>query len=236
MQILIVDDEPLARAELRYLLTQNHHVTAVFEAENIQTAQQQLLTQKIDLVFLDIQLGDDNGFTLAQQLKQISTQPRIIFATAYDQYALDAFNANALDYILKPFEQSRVDEAIAKGLRTQATTPAVNPRLSVTTDDKTWVLNQADLLYAYVEQGLLVLKTAQATYKTRESLAHFQTHLNPQQFMQVHRSYLVNLDQVVQTEPSFNHTYQLTLSNGDKVPVGRAFVTAMKTALGMAGR
>lgn len=236
MQILIVDDEPLAREELRYLLEQNQHVSQIFEAADIATAQRQLMNQQVDLVFLDIQLGADNGFTLAKRLKDISARPRIIFATAYDQYALDAFNANALDYILKPFEQSRVDEAIQKGLSTQQKAPNFqdhNPRISITSEDKTNIINKTDIIYASVEQGALIIQTTSARYQTRQTLVHLQNQLDPHRFMQVHRSYIVNLDQVSQTEPSFNHTYELTMVNGDKIPVGRAYVAAMKTALGM---
>lgn len=236
MQVLIVDDEPLAREELQYLLTQNQQVTQIFEADSIESAMQQLMGHQIDLVFLDIQLGDENGFTLAKQLKAIAAQPRIIFATAYDQYALDAFNANALDYILKPFEQARVDEAVQKGLQNRPVAvpqQTYNPRLAVTIDDKTQVINKADIITVSVDQGVLTLRTASGDYQSRQTLSHLRQQLDPQKFMQVHRSYLVNLDQVDQTEPSFNHTYQLTMRNGDKIPVGRAFVAAMKAALGM---
>lgn len=236
MEILIVDDEPLAREELRYLLEQNSNVTNIYEAESIDTATKQLINQQIDLVFLDIQLGDDNGFTLAKRLKDLSLQPRIVFATAYDEYALDAFDANALDYILKPFEQERVDEAVNKGMnlqKAQTITKDVNPRMSVTIDDKTQVINKSDILYAYVEAGVLIIKTNGAEYRSRQTLTSFQEKMDQTKFLQIHRGYVVNLDKVVQTEPSFNHTYELTMKNGDKIPVGRAFVSLMKGALGM---
>lgn len=236
MKVLVVDDEPLAREELSFLLEQNKHVDDIAEAENISEAKNWLIKETIDLVFLDIQLGDENGLELANQLKELSSRPRIIFATAYDQYALDAFNANALDYILKPFEQSRVDEAIEKGLMVNPSvgkTENDNPRISITEADKTKVINKADIIYAFVEQGELVIVTYEQRYHTRQTLTRFMESLNPKTFMQTHRSFLVNLNEVGQAEPSFNHTYELTMSNGEKVPVGRAFVTDMKNALGM---
>lgn len=239
MHVLIVDDEPLAREELKYLLTQNQNVTAILEADSIESAQNWLAKETINLIFLDIQLGDENGFTLAEQIKRISKRPRIIFATAYDQYALDAFNANALDYILKPFEQSRVDEAIQKGLGVNSASPSNtqklrdNPRISVTNEDKTRVINKTDIVAAYVENGDLVIATKQGRFHTKHTLVHLQELLNPQQFLQVHRSFLVNLNEVNAAEPSFNHTYELTMTNGNKIPVSRSFVSAMKQALGM---
>ncbi|WP_137596684.1 LytR/AlgR family response regulator transcription factor [Paucilactobacillus kaifaensis] len=239
MRVLIVDDEPLAREELKYLLTQNQNVTAILEADSIASAQKWLEKETINLIFLDIQLGDENGFTLADQIKKISQRPRIIFATAYDEYALDAFNANALDYILKPFEQSRVDEAIQKGMGVNAATEIDaqksrdNPRISVTNEDKTRVINKKDIVAAYVENGDLVIVTKQAEFRTKQTLVHLQELLNPQQFLQVHRSFLVNLNEVRAAEPSFNHTYELTMTNGKKIPVSRSFVSEMKRALGM---
>lgn len=236
MKVLVVDDEPLAREELSFLLEQNKHVDEIAEAENISEAKNWLIKETIDLVFLDIQLGDENGLELANQLKELSSRPRIIFATAYDQYALDAFNANALDYILKPFEQSRVDEAIEKGLMINPNVGkphSNNPRISVTEEDKIKVINKAEIIYVFVEKGELVIVTEEQRYHTRQTLTSFMESMDPKTFMQTHRSFLVNLNKVGQAEPSFNHTYELTMSNGDKVPVGRAFVADMKTALEM---
>lgn len=239
MQVLVVDDERLAREELKYLLTQNQNVTVVLEADSIESAQRWLASETINLIFLDIQLGDENGFTLAEQIKKISKRPRIIFATAYDQYALDAFNANALDYILKPFDQSRVDEAIQKGMDTNleaqvdANQMRDNPRISITNEDKTWVINKRDIVTAYVENGDLVIVTKQKQFRTKQTLVHLQELLSPQQFLQVHRSFLVNLNEVKAAEPSFNHTYELTMTDGNKIPVSRSFVNEMKRALGM---
>ena len=239
MQVLIVDDEPLARGELKYLLAQNKNVGSILEADSIGNAKQLIVSKQIDLIFLDIQLGDENGFELADQIKKISKRPQIIFATAYDQYALDAFNANALDYILKPFEQSRVYEAIEKGASTNiegsddANKSHNNPRISITSEDKTRVINKQDIITVYVENGDLIVVTKRDQFRTKQALVHFQNLLDPHQFLQVHRSFLINLNEVKAAEPSFNHTYELTMTDDNKVPVSRSFVNAMKRALGM---
>lgn len=236
MQILIVDDEPLAREELRYLLEQNKLVTGIAEADSVESAQKELLQQNFDLIYLDIELGEESGFVLAKKLKEISRRPRIIFATAYNQYALDAFEVNAIDYILKPFDQKRVNQSLEKVASfISESTPISqdNQLISITTDDKTAIIKKADIILVYVEAGYLNLVTKQKTYKSRQTLMHFASLLEPQKFMQVHRSFIINIDEIVMAEPSFNNTYQLTMSNQEKVPVARSYVNKMKSALNM---
>lgn len=114
MKVLIIDDEPLARNELEFLLKQNIAVTTTYQAESIQEALDIILSKKVDLLFLDISLNNENGFKLANELNQLAVSPFVIFATAYSNYAVQAFDINALDYILKPFEQSRINQAIKK--------------------------------------------------------------------------------------------------------------------------
>ncbi|MFT9287493.1 LytR/AlgR family response regulator transcription factor, partial [Liquorilactobacillus nagelii] len=114
MNVLLVDDEPLSRNELEYLLKQNSSVEQIYQADGIAAGLQLLLKNQIELLFLDIELNDENGFSLAKELQQLTQPPLVIFATAYDNYAVDAFNINAIDYVLKPFEQDRINQAVAK--------------------------------------------------------------------------------------------------------------------------
>lgn len=236
MNILIVDDESLAREELEFLVKDNPKVSAVYEADTIDAAFRVISKFKIDLLFLDIQLGEENGFDLADDLKTKKNAPKIVFATAYDQYALDAFNASAVDYILKPFEQERVNQAIDKisEIEVAPENPqTTNPRVSITEDEKTSVILKSDIISAYVEKGDFIINTSQRLFKTKQTLIKFSENLDSKQFLQVHRSYLVNLNKVASVEPSFNHTYELTMTDGSKIPVSRSFVTEMKQALGM---
>ncbi|KAF1281165.1 response regulator, partial [Lactiplantibacillus plantarum] len=113
MNVLIVDDEPLSRSELEYLLQQNNSVMTIYQASGLTDGLKLLVTKQIDLLFLDIDLNNENGFTLANEINQLAKPPLVVFATAYDNYAVDAFNINAIDYVLKPFEQVRIDQAIA---------------------------------------------------------------------------------------------------------------------------
>ncbi|MBA1394586.1 response regulator, partial [Lactobacillus sp. XV13L] len=121
MKILIVDDEQLARAELSYLIKkspclQNMEIK-LFQSEDVKTGLGILIKEQIDIIFLDISLNGDNGFSLAQQLHQLPYAPLIIFATAYDEFAVKAFSVDALDYILKPFEPERINQALTKAIR-----------------------------------------------------------------------------------------------------------------------
>ncbi len=114
VKVLVVDDEMLARDELKYLLQRTKEVDEIEEADCIEDALEILMDDKPDIVFLDIQLSDDNGFEIANILKKMKSPPAIVFATAYDQYALQAFEVDALDYILKPFDEERIAQTLKK--------------------------------------------------------------------------------------------------------------------------
>lgn len=118
MKVVIIDDEPLARMELAYLVEETQMVSAIYQGESIEDAFQLILTHQPDLLFLDIHLTDESGLALAKRLSQIPNAPLIIFATAYDNHAVEAFEVNAIDYVLKPFEQARIQKAIAKAKMT----------------------------------------------------------------------------------------------------------------------
>lgn len=242
MKVLIVDDEPLARDELHYLLEQNKQVDAINEADGVMQAKEAINKNHPDLVFLDIQLGDGSGMTFAKQLKKQPDCPYIVFATAYDQYALDAFEANAVDYVLKPFEQDRINETIERVAKlnsavhpaeTIANQQQKNPRMSITSDERTIVLQKRNILYIQAENGSIHIHTTERQFTSKQTLRSLINQLDPQRFIRVHRSFVVNLNKVKELRPSFNHTYELTLEGGIKVPVSRSYVNATKQALGM---
>lgn len=242
MKILIVDDEPLARSELSFLLKDNPLVEEVSEADGIFEAKQQLATEQPDLIFLDIRLEDGDGMEFAKFLKSRKTQPYIVFATAYDQYALDAFNANAVDYILKPFDKNRIAETIKRVEEILVKQQELvvkkdickNPRLSITVDERTMIIQKRDIIYLEAQNGNVLLYTKNLPLITsKQTLINLEKQLDPEQFLRVHRSFVVNLDAVIEFQPSFNHTYELTLTNGAKITVSRSYVSNTKKALGI---
>ena len=182
---------------------------------------------------------------MAERIPKLSYHPKIVFATAFDEYALQAFDLNATDYILKPFSQARIDKTIAKLTKqvtpTPVTTPhvstndsqAANPLLPISVDGITLVLNKRDIIWATVSEGELTIHTANQDYQTHENLSWLKERLQATQFLQVHRGYLVNSAAIAAVEPWFNHTYQLTMNDGTKVPVSRSFVPKMKQQLGL---
>lgn len=242
MKVLIVDDEPLARDELHYLVEQSPQVTTIFEADGVASAQQVIDREHPDLMFLDIQLTEGSGMALAERLKAQPHHPYIVFATAYDQYALDAFRADAVDYLLKPFSQQRVDDAIERvsrliGPRNSAPVQQsqwTNPRLSLTSDERTIVLQKETILYIQAQSGGTTVWVKDGhQVVSKQALTRLLKQLDPDQFIRVHRSFAVNLNMVSELQPSFNHTYELTLKDGSKVPVSRSYVAPVKRALGI---
>ncbi len=173
--------------------------------------------------------------------KEEKLRPYIVFATTYDQYALDAFDVNATDYILKPFEKDRIDETLKRVDRILKKPEALvnsdmckNPRLSVTVDERTIIIKKSDILYLEAQNGNVLIYTKNLPLITsKQTLINLEKQLDPEQFLRVHRSFLVNLDMILEFQPSFNHTYELTLINGTKITVSRSYVAKTKKVLGI---
>ena len=244
MKVLIVDDEPLARNELHYLLKENVLINEIDEANGVMMADQKVNANQPDLVFLDIKLDDGNGMALARRWKKLPQPPAIVFATAYDNYAVDAFNEAAVDYILKPFDPERINEAVARVAKIRGTADQAenvaeraawqNPRLSITIDDKTMVIQKRDVMYIETQGGYTHLHLRNDKLLiSRQTLTSIAQLLNPRHFMRIHRGFIVNLDEIDEMQPSFNHTYELTLKDGSKIPVSRSYVAKTKKAIGL---
>ncbi|MCP0885787.1 LytTR family transcriptional regulator DNA-binding domain-containing protein [Ligilactobacillus sp. WILCCON 0076] len=245
MNILIVDDEALAREELKYLVKQSLSIKdkAIFLAEDVHEAQDILLKKKIDLIFLDISLNDENGFDLADELNQLAHPPLVIFATAYDEYAVQAFEIDAVDYILKPFEQGRIDKALAKVAKLIAvpkkheevgqTEHKTNEFITINLVDRGIVLKKSDIVAGTIEQGELTLTTLQHEYKLKNTLAWLKSRLTDERFIQIHRNTMVNLMQIKEVQPWFNHTALVIMTTGLKFPVGRSYLKKLNMKLGL---
>ncbi|MDF0479603.1 LytTR family transcriptional regulator DNA-binding domain-containing protein [Vagococcus sp. PNs007] len=243
MKILVVDDEPLARDELIYLLNKIGGVDEINEADSVVTALASIIDTKPDIVFLDIHLTGESGFDLAEKFVGMKQPPKVIFATAYDEYALKAFEVNAVDYVLKPFEEKRIKQALDKvkeGLlvnseseveEENAVTPSNNLALQV--NDRIVVLNSKDILFASVDTDGLSIVTSKQHYHVNETLSWLEKKLDPSLFFKTHRSYLVNATAIKEVQPWFNHTYQLTLVDGQKLPVSRSYVKELKNRIGL---
>ncbi|WDV06048.1 LytR/AlgR family response regulator transcription factor [Lysinibacillus irui] len=236
MNVYIVDDEPLARAELRYLLEQTGLVNVCGESENLEEFYKESQLEEVDCVFLDIELGMNNGLDLARQLLLNEQRPEIIFATAYDDYALQAFEVNAFDYILKPFEAQRVQIAVEKLIAKKRAAQVKTleeikgsqldklDKLTVFINDRILLIKVQDILYCTSEDSKTVVVTEQGRFFASESLAALEKRLSLKGFVRVHRAFIVNLEHIVELEPWSNSKYNLILHNRHSIPVSRLYM------------
>ncbi|MBS4021751.1 MAG: response regulator transcription factor [Dethiobacter sp.] len=253
MRVMVVDDEVLSRNELKFLLGAYPHIEVCGEAANGETALEMCKSLKPDAVFLDIQMPGIGGLAAAGKLMQQEEPPVIIFATAYDKHAIQAFELNAVDYLLKPFSQERlchtvqrleqnwvkkenvVDrlEQLLSRLETGFPQQGIVVKLTAEVDERFIVLNHTDLAFAYVEGRYVYLKIRDRSYRSRYSMKELEGRLPAPPFFRCHRGYLVNINWVKEIHPWFNGTYQLIVNDNElsEIPVSRLHVKEMKKLL-----
>ena len=246
LKAFIVEDEPLARDELIYLLRRTKRVEVVGEAEAMDEALVHIGAVCPHVVFLDIQLAEESGLEIAQRLMELDAPPAVVFATAYDEYALKAFELNAVDYILKPFDEIRVHQTVEKlnkqlvmkvppnlhSPASRSSVPERQDRLAITVDERIVVLHVDHIIYIGFQEGKTVIVTKERHYKVSESLTMLERKLLHPSIIRVHRAYLVNVDRIIEIEPWFHSTCQLKLQGGSQVPVSRTYMKALKQILG----
>lgn len=242
----IVEDEPLAREELKYLLTESNKVEIVGEADSLKNAFDEVSKQQPDLVFLDIDLNEDNGLDLAKKLLELNPTPAVVFATAYDEYAMKAFELNAVDYILKPFDEERIRKTLEKitqmgkmGGGNFVSAPSLhkssndNGKIAVLLNEKIVLLEKESIMYLESYEGKCKVKTIDHEYLVSDSLSVLEKKLCNPNFMRVHRSFLLNMEHVVEIHPWFNSTYNVVLKDHSKVPVSRTYVKDFRDYVGI---
>ncbi|RFU62426.1 LytR/AlgR family response regulator transcription factor [Peribacillus glennii] len=245
LQAFLVDDEPLARDELKYLLLRTKEVEVIGEASSMDEAMAQIPSLGPDLVFLDIKLAEDSGLQLAEQLRKLDPAPAVIFATAYDEYALEAFELHAVDYILKPFDETRLQNTLDKIAALRAiggreTFPAPETKaakehtgkLPVMAEERIILVDISSIVFIGSTEGKTLIKTTGEEYKISDPLVTLEKKLPPGSFARVHRGFLVNIHAIAEIEPWFNSTYNLLMRDGSKVPVSRTYVKDLKQLLG----
>ncbi|MGG1574534.1 LytR/AlgR family response regulator transcription factor [Fictibacillus sp. NRS-1165] len=242
----IVDDEPLARDELAYLLKRSKQVEIVGEGDSIENSLSQIHGLQIDVIFLDIQLADESGLDLAEKVMDLEPRPEIVFATAYDEYALKAFDLQAIDYIMKPFDETRVlqtveklekvikgkDNGTSSSLDQGLSIGKRNDKLAVTVDERIVLIPVHEIVYIGAIEGRTVIVTDQQRYQVNDPLITFERKLHQKSIIRVHRGYLVNLDKIVEIQPWFHSTYNLIMKDGEKIPVSRTFTKDLKEHFG----
>ena len=243
LTVIVVDDEKLARDELTFLLKSVSDVEVVGTATNGLEAIECIETNTPNLVFMDVQMPGLDGLSAAKRVINAGgDSPHFVFATAYDQYAIEAFEVNAVDYLLKPVEKGRLAESIARTkkrleapqspdhleqlLNHVGTPKNISPnKIVIKSANRMFLIDAQDVIYAFTQDGLIRIVTnqveGQASYKTIEGL---QAVLIAPDFWRPHRSYLVNVNKIREVIPWFKSTYQLRMSdrNQTEIPVSRA--------------
>ncbi|WNB91839.1 LytTR family DNA-binding domain-containing protein [Bacillus sp. NEB1478] len=242
----IVDDEPLARDELAFLLKRSKQVEIAGEGDSIESSLSQIQGLQIDVIFLDIQLANESGLDLAEKIMNLDPRPEIVFATAYDEYALKAFELQAIDYIMKPFDESRVLQTVKKLekvlkskenrnntlMDNKLTSDKRNDKLAVTMDERIVLIPVHEIVYIGTIEGRTVIVTDKQRYQVNEPLITYEKKLQQKSIVRVHRGYLVNLDKIVEIQPWFHSTYNLIMKDGEKIPVSRTFTKDLKKHFG----
>jgi two-component system, LytTR family, response regulator LytT len=236
IDVLVVDDERYAREELVHLLGDFEHIRVVGEAESGEDAIVKSLTLKPDVVFLDIEMPKMNGMEAAKVLQELKKAPLIIFATAYPQFAADAFRLEALDYLLKPYEEEQLQETISRVRKRFSSadeqTIVAKGKLSIETNGEIHYLNPDDILYLSREEKFTKILTADKEYHVRATLKDLEARLAGFEFFRIHKSYVVNLSYVQMLTPWFNGAYQLKLEGKEEaLAVSRNYVKALRSKL-----
>jgi two-component system, LytTR family, response regulator len=244
IRAILVDDEDLARQILREYLSEEKDVQIVAECNNGFDAVKAIAEWKPDLAFLDVQMPKLDGFEV---LELVDTDLAVVFVTAYDQYAMKAFEAAAVDYLLKPFDAGRLRAALEKArrrlgervprppaaeLRQAARAPGQWPERIVVKDGvRVHIIPIAQLEYAEAQDDYVALHSGGRRYLKQQTISSLEESLNPAKFIRVHRSFLINLECIAKIEPYTKDSRLAILASGAQVPVSRAGYLRLKEAM-----
>jgi len=248
IRTLIADDEPIARRGIRLLLERDPSVEIVGEAAGGIEAVDLILSLRPDLIFLDVQMVGCDGF---ETLKRVgpTAVPVVIFVTAYDEYALRAFEVNAVDYLLKPYDDSRFAAALARAtdLVVRKRSDGADQRLTRLLDhlegegrDRILLKSSGEIIFLKTsevdwieaEGDYVKFHAAGRTHLMRGTMASLETTLDPTQFIRIHRSTIVNADRLRKLSPSFEGEYAVVLHDGTKLRLGRSYHDRIRALLG----
>jgi two-component system LytT family response regulator len=235
IRTVIVDDEPLARSNLSVLLRLDPEIEIVSECGSGVDAPREIRATKPDLLFLDVQMPECDGFDVLELLGK-DVPSAIIFVTAYDQYALRAFEAGALDYLLKPFDNARFDRALERAKEKIAQgkgSPKKLQRLTVKSAGQVAFVGLSEIDWIEAADYYAALHVGDKTHLLRRSMAELEQDLDPATFCRIHRSTIVNLDRVRGLKVSEDGAYQVLLENGTELRMSRRYRKQLQSRLGI---
>ena len=247
---LIVDDETLARKFIRRMLKEDHDVEIVGECNDGKSAVALIQKYKPDIVFLDVQMPAMDGFAVLDAI-DVQQLPEIIFTTAYEKYAIRAFELHALDYLLKPFDQTRFRDAtrhakerlnqrqeedgrlqISALLENVKSQPKYLERLIIKAEGRISFLDTREINWIEADDKYVHLHTAKASRMVRQTLSAMETQLDPKKFQRIHRSAIVNVERIKELEPTFNGEHVVHLEDGTKLTLSRTYREKLFELLG----
>lgn len=241
IRTLIIDDEPLARSRIRAMLTPHSDIDVVAECSSACEAGAILQREPAALLLLDIEMPGANGFDMLRTMS-IDNRPAIVFVTAHEEFALDAFDANAVDYLVKPFSQERLDRAlwrVRRFVEGKSTTRPGNggvrrwrERFGVRVRNEVVFLKVSSIDWIAGAGNYVRLHAGSESYLLRESLQNMAGELDPAVFLRVHRSAIVNIERVRKLVPAPDGSLSIVLQDATAVPVGPSYRTALEEALG----
>lgn len=246
IKCLIIDDEPLARSIVAEYLQRHPDVTIAQECGDGFEGIKAIKQHQPDLIFLDIQMPKINGFEMLELVEQ---QPGVIFTTAFDNYALKAFEANAVDYLLKPFSQERFDAALKKWQEKRSIetpekqsinlseVPAKQPeervRIVVKAGNDIRIIPVQDVLYLEAYDDYVKIHTKDGLFLKKKTMGYYEQTLDSTQFVRVHRSFILPITQITRIEPLEKDSHVALLKNGVRIPLSKSGYTKLRTVLGL---
>jgi two-component system LytT family response regulator len=256
IRTLVVDDEPIARQRVMSLLRDENDIEVIGEYSSGHEALSAIEGTSPDLLFLDIQMPEINGLDLARIISASGT-PAVVFVTAYDEYALGAFEVHALDYLLKPFSAERFRSAVSRArdyvAQRRATTappasalepppaqPGAQPpppaqqrnRLVIRSSGRIYFVRTADIDWCEAAGNYVRVHTGAQSHLVRDTMSHLESQLDTEQFVRIHRSTIVNVDRIQEIRSSFHGEYVVTLRGGTRVTLSRGYRDSVQARLG----
>lgn len=244
IRTILIDDESLARDVVKHYLKDYPDIEVVAECSDGFEGLKAITQHKPDFVFLDVQMPKISGF---EMLELVENPPAVIFTTAFDEYAIKAFEVNAVDYLLKPIEKIRFEQAMQKLpaklakeenssgelLETASLSPAQNSRIVVKSAGVIKIIPVSELHYIEADDDYVKLSTSEGNFHKNKTMGFFEQSLDPSQFIRIHRSYIINLAQVTKIELKEKDSYIVLLKSDIWLPVSKTGYVKLKAALGL---
>jgi two-component system LytT family response regulator len=246
IKAILIDDEPLARSIVAEYLQHYPTISIVQECGDGFEGVKAIAQHQPDLIFLDVQMPKINGF---EMLELLDNPPAVIFTTAFDEYAMKAFETHAVDYLLKPFSKDRFDKAIKKWMEkyekheakndaqslvgTSAPLPEQHNRVVVKTGSKIKIIPILEIQYLEADDDYVKIHTSEGSFLKKKTMGFFEDVLDKTQFVRVHRSYIIQIQQVTRIEPYEKENHLAILKSGAKIPISKSGYPKLKSILGI---